>query len=141
MSDPFSGFAISSIQMRDYETKQVLWKHDTWDFSSMIEAHIPKSILKCKAVAREIVFSSTHEIQALSLVQEVKLNGQTIEEWTFEFGFVIPNSQNAWEQVIYASDPDEMIPAEILSGNIVIETTFLQGSEAIHKSSVRIYYD
>ena len=141
MSELFSGFQISSIQMRDYETKQVLWKHEGWDFSSMIEAHIPKEILKCKAVAREIIFSSTSEIEALSLLQEVKLNDITIEEWRFEFGFVIPNSQNAWEQVIYASEPEDMLPVEILSGNIVIETTFLQGKNPIHKSSVKIYYD
>ena len=141
MSELFSGFQISSIKMQDYETKQVLWKHESWDFSSMIEAYIPKEILKCKAVAREIIFSSAHEIEALSLLQEVKLNGVTIEEWRFDFGFVIPNSQNAWEQVIYASDPEDMLPAEILSGNIVIETTFLQGKTPIHKSSVRVYYE
>ena len=141
MSDIFSGFSISSIKMKDFETGTVIWKHDTWDFNSIVEAHIPKSILQCKAVSREINFSSVCEIPSLSLVQKVKLNGHTIEEWSFEFGFVIPNSSNTWEQVIYAADPEEMLPAEVLSGNITIETIFYQNDESIHNSSVRVFYD
>lgn len=141
MSEVFSGFSISSIKMKDCETGEVLWKHDNWDLSSIVEAHIPKSILKCKAVSREINFSSIHEINSLSLVQKVKFNGNVIEEWSFEFGFVIPNSNNTWEQIIYAAKPEEMLPAEILSGNITIETIFYQNQESIHTSSVRIFYD
>lgn len=141
MSEIFKGFNITSVKMSDYETKEVLWSHDHWDLNSTLEAHIPKRILKCNAVAREIVFSSEHKIESLSLLQEVKLQDNLIEEWRFDFGFVIPNSQNAWEQVIYASSPEEMLPAEVLSGNITIDTTFLQDSQPIHKSSVRIYYD
>ena len=141
MSEVFSGFSISSIKMKDYETGEVLWKHDNWDLNSIVEAHIPKSILECKAVSREIHFSSISQITSLSLLQKVKLNGIVIEEWSFEFGFVIPNSDNSWEQVIYAAKPEEMLPAEILSGNITIETIFFQNQEIIHSSSVRVFYD
>lgn len=141
MSETFEGFSISSIRMKDCETGEVLWKHDNWDFNSVVEAHIPKSILKCKAVSREINFSSVKEISSLSLLQKVKLRGDVIEEWSFEFGFVIPNSHNSWEQVIYAAKPEEMLPAEILSGNITIETIFFQNQDPIHTSSVRVFYD
>ena len=141
MSEVFSGFSINSIKMKDFETGEVLWKHDNWDLNSIVEAHIPKAILRCKAVSREIHFSSEHAIQQLSLLQKVKLNGYPIEEWSFDFGFVIPNSTNAWEQVIYAANPEEMLSAEILSGNIVIETIFYQDQEPIHTSSVRVFYD
>ena len=141
MSEALPEFTINSIKMKDYITGEVLWKHEDWDLNSMVEAHIPKSILNCKAVSREICFSSVSEIQQLSLLQKVKLNGYPIEEWSFEFGFVIPNSTNAWEQVIYAAKPEEMLSAEILSGNIVIETIFYQNGEPIHTSSVRIFYD
>lgn len=48
---------------------------------------------------------------------------QCIEEWLFDFGFVIPNSTNTWQQVIEA-DEGNMIPAEVLSGNVTIETSF-----------------
>jgi retinal rod rhodopsin-sensitive cGMP 3',5'-cyclic phosphodiesterase subunit delta len=141
MSEPFSGFSISLIKMKDFETGEILWKHENWDLDATVEAHIPKSILKCKAVSREIHFSSVNEIRQLSLLQKVKLNGYVIEEWSFEFGFVIPNSSNAWEQVIYAAKPEEMMPADVLSGNIVIETIFYQAQEPIHTSSVRVFYD
>ncbi|OMJ89785.1 hypothetical protein SteCoe_7957 [Stentor coeruleus] len=141
MSGVFAGFSISSIKMKDFETGEVLWKHDNWDLNSLVEAHIPKSILDCKAVSREIHFCSVNEISSLSLLQKVKLQGKVIEEWSFEFGFVIPNSNNTWEQVIYAAKPEEMLPAEILSGNITIETIFYQSQEPIHTSSVRVFYD
>jgi retinal rod rhodopsin-sensitive cGMP 3',5'-cyclic phosphodiesterase subunit delta len=141
MADIFAGFKITSIQMRDFDTKEVLWVHKNWDFENTVEAHMPKKILSCKAVSREIIFSSQNEISDLTLIQEVKLHDQVIEEWTFDFGFVIPNSSNAWEQVIFASGPEELLPAEVLSGNLVIETTFLDRNEAIHRSAVRIFYD
>jgi retinal rod rhodopsin-sensitive cGMP 3',5'-cyclic phosphodiesterase subunit delta len=141
MSELFSGFSISSIKMKDYETGEVIWKHEEFDLDSLVEAHIPKSILNCKAVSREINFSSVNEISSLSLLQKVKLNGIVIEEWKFDFGFVIPNSHNTWEQVIYAANPDEMYSADALSGNIIIETTFFQTQDPIHTSSVRIFYD
>lgn len=127
--------------MKDYETGEVIWKHEEFDLDSLVEAHIPKSILNCKAVSREINFSSVNEISSLSLLQKVKLNGIVIEEWKFDFGFVIPNSHNTWEQVIYAANPDEMYSADALSGNIIIETTFFQTQDPIHTSSVRIFYD
>jgi retinal rod rhodopsin-sensitive cGMP 3',5'-cyclic phosphodiesterase subunit delta len=60
-------------------------------------------------------------------------------EWNFKFGFVIPNSTNSWQQVIEAAD--EMMPAEVLSGNITIHTTFYDGENLIASSSVLLYYE
>lgn len=141
MSQAFAGFTINSIRMKDFETGEVLWKYDNWDLDSTVEARVPKSILNCRAVARLINFSSVNEINQLTLIQKVKLSEMVIEEWRFEFGFVIPNSTNTWEQVIYAAKPEEMLPAEILSGNVLIETIFLQGDDVVHTSSVRVFYD
>ena len=52
----------------------------------------------------------------------------------------MPASQNSWDQVIY-SDQSGMIPAEVLSGNLIVETLFLSGENVIHKTFYRIYYD
>ena len=62
-----------------------------------------------------------------------------MEEWRFDFGFVIPGSTNSWQQVIKAAD--EMMDPELLSGNITIETSFFDGASFIAKSLVRIFYD
>ena len=52
-------------------------------------------------------------IDKFRLEQRIFLHGQCIEEWLFDFGFVIPNSTNTWQQVIEA-DEGNMIPAEVL---------------------------
>ena len=50
-----------------------------------------------------------------------------------------PGSTNTWQQVIEAAD--EMMPAEVLDGNVVIETSFFDGDAIISKCRVRIFYD
>lgn len=59
------------------------------------------------------------------LLQKVFFQGKCLEEWFFKFGFVMPNSTNQWQSTIEAAS--EMMPAEILSGNITIETNFFDG--------------
>lgn len=44
----------------------------------------------------------------------VELQGRALEEWTFDFGFVIPNSTNTWQSIIEAAPESQMMPAQIL---------------------------
>lgn len=135
------GFSINWMNMRDATTGQILWQSEDWDFSrGETEAQVPHQILQCKAVSRELNFSSVEMMPGLRLVQTVYFNGQHLEEWNFSFGFVIPNSTNTWQQTIEAAEEEEMIPAELLSGNIVMETTFYDGDSIIMSQKVRIYY-
>ena len=103
-----------------------------------MQAHVPASILSCRAVSREMNFSSLEEIRHFRLEQRVFFQGSCIEEWRFEFGFVIPGSTNSWQQVIEAAD--QMLEADMLSGRITIETSFFDGENFIAKSLVRIFY-
>lgn len=140
-SNIIAGFKINSIEMRDGETGQVVWSYKgAWDLHRTVEAHIPKAILQCKSVARKINFSSLEAINSFRLVQKISLQNQHLEEWRFNFGFVIPNSTNDWEQIIYA-DEAHMLPAEVLSGNVLISTQFFDGDALIHESNVRLFYD
>jgi retinal rod rhodopsin-sensitive cGMP 3',5'-cyclic phosphodiesterase subunit delta len=137
-----SGFSINSIKMKDAETGQLVWANSgQWNLHEPMVAHLPRTILQCSAVAREIVFSSQRAISDFHLKQKILLHGQVIEEWVFHFGFVIPNSTNTWEQTISAEKPENMIAPEVLSGNIVIETLFYDGSSLIHRSEVTLFYD
>jgi retinal rod rhodopsin-sensitive cGMP 3',5'-cyclic phosphodiesterase subunit delta len=43
------------------------------------EARVPKRILKCKSVSREINFTSTEELSNLRLVQAVTFKGRVME--------------------------------------------------------------
>jgi len=137
-----SGFTINSMNMRNAQNGRVMWESGTWGremFEQEMDAHVPRSILKCKAVSREINFTSLHEMKEFRLVQKVFFQGHVMEEWRFDFGFVIPGSTNSWQQVIKAAD--EMMDPELLTGNITIETSFFDGASFIAKSLVRIFYD
>ena len=104
-----------------------------------ILARVPRAILSCRAVSREVNFSSEQKMETFRLEQRVLLHDQPFEVWNFSFGFVMPGSTNSWQQVIEAAD--EMMPAEVLNGNVVIETSFFDGDLLISKCRVRIFYD
>merc|ERR1712070_457937 len=139
------GFKINWMNMSDSDTGRVLWQSDDW--SDMVcdrEASIPKEVLKCRAVSREINFSSVELINGLSLKQRVFFTDEKgldpclMEEWNFKFGFVIPNSTNTWQVTVEAAD--EMFPAELLSGRVTIENAFFDDELLLCKSRVKIYY-
>ncbi len=135
------GFEVKYLCMRDGETGEMLWECADWDNTAEeVVASIPARILRCKSVSREIMFSSTETIGKLSLKQKVLLMGEPIEQWDFDFGFVMPNSTNSWQQTIEAAEESEIIPADVLSGNLVIETRFLDGKDEISVTKVKVMY-
>merc|ERR1719264_1633892 len=104
------------------------------------EAQVPQEILNCRQVSREIIFSSQEVMSSLRLVQTVIFKGEVLEEWNFSFGFVIPNSTNTWQQTIEAADEEEMIPAELLSGHLILHTAFYDGEHCIASQRIRLWY-
>ena len=97
-------------------------------------------MLESKQLGRMIIFSTVETVEKMSLVQKMYLGKQLIETLFFDFGFVIPGSTNEWEQIIVA-DAGNVMPAQVLSGNLVCETYFYSHEIPIHKSSYRIFYD
>lgn len=141
-NDILKGFKLNWMNLRDADTGRILWQSNE-DLSNPDvehEARVPKKILKSRAVSRELNFSSAEKLEAFKLVQRVYFKDKCIEEWYFEFGFVIPGSTNSWQSLIEAAPESQMIPANILSGHIVIETIFLDGDLEVSRSKVRIYY-
>jgi len=140
--DILKGFKLNWMNLRDAETGRILWQsNDDLSIPDVIhEARIPKSILKCKAVSREINFSSVEQIDQFRLEQRVYLKDNIIEEWIFSFGFVIPDSTNTWQNAIEAAPAGQMLPASLLSGNIIIETSFYDDDMLVSTSRVRLYY-
>ncbi|XP_037857309.1 retinal rod rhodopsin-sensitive cGMP 3',5'-cyclic phosphodiesterase subunit delta isoform X3 [Chlorocebus sabaeus] len=117
------------MNLRDAETGKILWQ-GTEDLSVPgveHEAHVPRKILKCKAVSRELNFSSTEQMEKFRLEQKVYFKGQCLEEWFFEFGFVIPNSTNTWQSLIEAAPESQMMPASVLTGVMKIKCDGMEG--------------
>lgn len=137
------GFKIISMSMRDATTGRLVWRSAHWDdqmFEKEISEDIPKEILRCRVVSREIIFTSAEEMNNFRLEQRVYFKGVCIEEWFFTFGYVMSGSRNSWQQTIDAAPPNEMLPADVLSGQVVFETSFYDDKEFLCKNSVRIFY-
>ena len=135
-----SGFKINLIQMKDGDSGKMMWDCKDWDFSSPNQiVKISKELLKCKIIKRNVNFSSVEKIEDLELIQNFYLMGELLESSRFKFGFVIPNSTNDWEQIIEAKE-DGVLPAEVLSGKLKVETLFLCEGKIIIKNKILIYY-
>ncbi|KAL8569746.1 Retinal rod rhodopsin-sensitive cGMP 3',5'-cyclic phosphodiesterase subunit delta [Nucella lapillus] len=130
------------MNLRDADSGKILWQSN--DDLSMPdadhEARVPKKILKCRAVSRELNFSSQEAMERFRLEQKVLFKGKCLEEWYFDFGFVIPGSTNTWQSVIEAAPESQMMPANVLNGNVMIETRFFDGDLLVSTSKVRVFY-
>ncbi|KFD60779.1 hypothetical protein M514_27058 [Trichuris suis] len=141
-ADVMKGFKLNWMNLRDGETGKLLWQSSE-DLSTPgleHQAHLPATVLKCRVISREINFSSAEQMERFWLEQKVFVKEQVIERWHFEFGFVIPNSTNTWQNAIEAAADAQVLPASLLSGNVVIETNFYDGPLLISTSRVRLFY-
>ena len=135
-----NGFKINLIQMKDGDSGKMMWDCKDWDLSSPNQTvKISKELLKCKIIKRNVNFSSVEKIEDLELIQNFYLMGELFESSRFKFGFVIPNSTNDWEQIIEAKE-DGVLPAEVLSGKLQVETLFLVQGNILYKNRILIYY-
>ena len=134
------GFRVNHMQMKNGENGEVMWEVKSWDLTK--EQHtenITKELLKCKRIIRNVNFSSDEKIDDLELVQNFYLMGELFESSRFKFGFVIPGSTNDWEQIMIAKE-DGVLPAEVLSGKLQVETLFLIQGKILYKNRILIYY-
>ena len=140
--DILQGFKINWMNLRDADSGRVLWNcaDDMTDPREEHEAKIPTAVLKCRAVSREISFSSVQPMQKFRLEQRIYFKDRILEEWFFEFGHVIPDSTNTWQSLIEAAPEAAMMPAQILSGNVVIETKFFDDQLLVSTSKVKLFY-
>ncbi|CAF4027889.1 unnamed protein product [Rotaria magnacalcarata] len=118
--DILNGFKLHWMNLRDADSGRVLWQSSENLSTPGVEheARVPKRILKCRAVSREINFSSQQEMQQFRLEQRVFFRGTIIE----------------------AAPESQMIPANLLNGNVVIETKFFDGDLEVSTSRVRLLY-
>ena len=148
-SDPkakeiLNGFKLISLTLKNADTGEKVWSSQDWGsdvFTTVKEAHLPARMLSFPAVGREIIFSTEQALKGFRIEQKVFVHGQPIEQWNFDFGFVIPGSENSWETIVYAAGEGNMMPAAVLSGNMFIVTSFFVGDLFISKSVVQVFYE
>ena len=134
------GFKVNHMQMRNGDTGEVMWQVNSWDLTKEFHTeNITKNLLKCKKIIRNVNFSSDEKIEDLELIQNFYLMGELFESSRFKFGFVIPGSTNDWEQIMIAKE-DGVLPAEVLSGKLQVETLFLVQGNILYKNRILIYY-
>eukprot|EP00828_Plagiopyla_frontata_P041120 TRINITY_DN5771_c0_g1_i1.p3 TRINITY_DN5771_c0_g1~~TRINITY_DN5771_c0_g1_i1.p3 ORF type:complete len:139 (-),score=25.65 TRINITY_DN5771_c0_g1_i1:138-554(-) len=133
-------FFINKIVLSNPEEREILWdsKQLDWNVDGELEASIPAKILQQKCFAIELNFSSVNAIKQLRLEKHVYVNDQLAEFFEFKFGFVIPGSTNSWQQIIFSAE--NMIPKEVLSGNLVVDAKFFDDEQFLCEKKVRIYY-
>ena len=92
-------FRIEALRMKDADLGSVLWESADWNLASDEEQKVefPVAMLGCKAIGREMVFYSKKLMHQFSIKQVMSMHGQVIEEFGFDFGFVMPNTTNSWE--------------------------------------------
>ncbi|KAH0793005.1 Retinal rod rhodopsin-sensitive cGMP 3',5'-cyclic phosphodiesterase subunit delta [Histomonas meleagridis] len=138
------GFRLLSLTIKNSETGEKVWSSNNWAddvFTTVKEAHLPARLLSFKAVGREIVFSTKEAIKDFRIEQNVLIHGTHAEEWDYKFGFVMPESENSWETIVEAAGEGKMLPAEYLSGNMFIVTSFYSGDLFISRSVVQVFYE
>ena len=134
------GFKVNHMQMRNGDTGEVMWQVNSWNLDKEFHTeNITKNLLKCKKIIRNVNFSSEEKIEDLELIQNFYLMGELFESSRFKFGFVIPGSTNDWEQIMIAKE-DGVLPAEVLSGKLQVETLFLVQGKLLYKNKILIYY-
>nr|CAD7442680.1 unnamed protein product [Timema bartmani] len=122
------GFQVNWMNLRDADTGQILWQGQTDISLPTVEhqAKVPKKILKCRAVSREINFSSIEPMEKFRLEQKVLFKvlemsclatGQFLKKW-------VPQPGNGCTCL----------------GNVVIETKFFDDDLLISTSNVRLFY-
>lgn len=140
--DLLNGFQINWITVRDVDTGEILW-HGNEDYSNsnkVQEVKFPKRILKCRAVSREIHFSSIESWERLNVVHTVFYKGVVMDELNFDFGLVVSNSNNIQQSIIEAAPEVKMICPDIISGNVEILTNFYNNSTLITSSKIKLFY-
>ena len=134
------GFRVNYMQMKNGDTGEIMWQVNSWDLEKQYHTeNITKELLKCKKVIRDVNFSSEEKMENLELIQNFYLMGELIETTKFKFGFVIPGSTNDWEQIMIARE-DGVLPAEVLSGKLLVETIFLVEGKLLFKNTIHVYY-
>ncbi|KAF6728679.1 Retinal rod rhodopsin-sensitive cGMP 3',5'-cyclic phosphodiesterase subunit delta [Oryzias melastigma] len=70
----------------------------------------------------------------------VRYPGWSMKSGSLSSALSIPNSTNTWQSLIEAAPESQMMPANVLTGNVIIETKFFDDDLHVSTSRVRLFY-
>ncbi|XP_022183117.1 retinal rod rhodopsin-sensitive cGMP 3',5'-cyclic phosphodiesterase subunit delta-like [Myzus persicae] len=138
-----SGFRINWIDLIDNDTGVVVW-HTNENYALPDiehEAIIPRQILDCRAVTRTTNFSFMHRINHFKAKHKEFLQGDCIEEFEYEFGTVFAGLVVNWETTFERRQEITSSFANVISGDLRIETNFFDGDKLITTSNVIMFFE
>ena len=66
--------------------------------SRVVKYHLGPMFLKLRNVGLTLQFSiGPKEVKNMQMVEKHYFRGKVIREYSFNFGFIIPNSTNSWD--------------------------------------------
>lgn len=135
-------FKINSILLEDKYTSKVYCENENNFFSSRSthEIIICGSIFSSKGINMFITFSSRVLIENLRIIQRFKYKGDCIEQWVNTIGRVEYGLYRMCHVELTPAPEIRMMPSQILSGNLVVESDFYDGEMYITTSLTRIFY-
>eukprot|EP00924_Labyrinthula_sp_SR-Ha-C_P001243 snap_masked-scaffold_7-processed-gene-18.35-mRNA-1 protein AED:0.28 eAED:0.28 QI:0/-1/0/1/-1/1/1/0/235 len=129
LSDNTYGVDFLSFTIKDYDTKDVIFKVDknnpnkntlkylqkrmlkNEDAARTIRYDFSANVLLAPAISTKLIFSvGTKEIQNFRMIERHYFRNKLVKSYDFKFGFCIPGSVNTWEAIYKVPKlPDSLI--------------------------------
>lgn len=126
LSDNWAKFRFRGFKIRDMVSNIVLVEVPEDDVENddlsedddpskrLIKYHLGPDFLELKTVGLTMFFSvGALPINNMEMIEKHYFRGRVIREFSFKFGFIIPNSTNSWELVYDFPDLSEEDKDEI----------------------------
>ena len=132
--DMISNITLVEVPDDDIENEDLSDEDDP--SKRMIKYHLGPDFLYLQTVGLTMNFSIGEKpIQNMEMVERHYFRGKVIRDYSFKFGFVIPNSTNSWEFVYDLPNLTEEEKAEISSAPWEVKSDsffFAEGKLMIH---------
>lgn len=151
------GLTFESFVMKDYHTKEVIFKIGDgaplpdFDISAgedalrKIRYDFSVDVLKKGTISTLLVFSNGPEpLENFRMIERHYFRGRLIKSYDFKFGFVIPGTTNTWESVYALPDLEEDLIAEIVAHpyEVKSDSFYFSGDTLImHNKAEYRYFD
>ena len=136
---------ITLVEVPDDQVENEQLSDDDDPTKRMIRYHLGPDFLNLRTVGLTMYFSiGAQPINNMEMIERHYFRGKCIREFSFKFGFVIPNSTNSWEFVYDLPELSEEMHAEIVQAPWEVKSDsffFTNGKLMIHNRAAYNYSD
>jgi protein unc-119 len=136
---------ITLVEVPDDQVENEQLSDDDDPTKRMIRYHLGPDFLNLRTVGLTMYFSiGPKPIDNMEMIERHYFRGKCIREFSFKFGFVIPNSTNSWEFVYDLPELSEELHTEITQAPWEVKSDsffFANGELMIHNRACYNYSD